>query len=286
MKQLWFLLITICIAFPVSAQQDTLLIHFDYNKSGITTSAAACIDSCLLSNKNRFTIQQIELYGHCDAIGSNRYNDSLSIARLAAAREYLLQKDMAPGIFARSNGFGKRQPLNSNTNETERLLNRRVEIIIHKTAVVPETTKAVVQQPTASSNLSDLIKDTATKVGSSIVLKNLNFLPGRHYLVQQSQPIVEELYTIMHDNPRLQIEIQGHVCCSASGSDGRDTDTNTWDLSVQRARHIYQLLVNAGIDPNRMRYTGFGGSRKLYPEEKTTMEQNLNRRVEIKILSK
>jgi flagellar motor protein MotB len=35
-----------------------------------------------------------------------------------------------------------------------------------------------------------------------------------------------------------------------------------------------------------MRYRGFGASKKIYPNDRVGYEQEMNRRVEIKILSK
>jgi outer membrane protein OmpA-like peptidoglycan-associated protein len=288
MKPVFALLTCLLFAGIASAQQpDTLRVHFIYNHSEITNRAAAIIDSCLQSNDKQYIIQQVELYGHCDSIGSHRYNDSLALARTASARQYLLAKNLSPVVFKQTGGFGKRQPLNSNTTEEERLLNRRVEIIIYKTTrPQPDTAKPVVEQPSATNALSDFIKDTTTKAGSSFILKNIHFQGGRHYLMPQSEPVLKELYAVLRDNPSLKIEIQGHVCCTAINTDGFDSDLRTVDLSVQRAKYIYQMLVRAGIEASRMRYKGFGGSRKISPVERNEEEKVVNRRVEIKILAK
>ena len=290
MKQnIFFLLVYGCMLGRLSAQQtDTLRVHFLYNQSGITSAAAITIDSCLLANKNQFNIQQIELYGHCDSIGSHSYNDSLSLTRVRAVKQYLLSKDVSEPTFTKTNGFGKRQPFNSNTTEVARLLNRRVEIIIYKLPVpkpdTPHITRVTTDHPPPT--LTEIIKDTATKVGSTFVLKNMNFIGGRHFLMPKSEPLLKELYQIMNDNPTLQIEIQGHICCEPPYLDGHDADLGTQDLSIQRAKYIFQSLVKMGIDASRMRYRGFGASRKLYPTDRIGMEQEMNRRVEIKILSK
>lgn len=118
------------------------------------------------------------------------------------------------------------------------------------------------------------------------MLENLNFEGGRHFLLEESMPILEELLKALQNNPTVTIEIQGYVCCTLGESDGLDLDLQTQDLSVQRAKAIYNFLVEKGIAANRLKYQGFGGSRKIYPYEQNEYERSRNRRVEIKILSK
>lgn len=266
------------------------MIHFDYNRSSITPRAAAVLDSFLQSNPVA-VIKQVSLTGHCDFIGSHAYNDSLSQQRVQSTRAYLLGKGLSPSLFGPSAGMGKRAPLLPAATDEARAINRRVAIVF---IIQAPLAVAAPQAPVAEADtnrktrydLSAIIKDTATKTGKTIVLPNLNFEPGRHYLLSGSYGILRELYRAMKDNPNLQIEIHGHICCISGGADGPDIDTGTSDLSVQRAKAIYTYLVNAGIAASRMQYKGFGSSQKLYPEEQTPWEQAKNRRVEIRIISK
>ena len=63
-----------------------------------------------------------------------------------------------------------------------------------------------------------------------------------------------------------------------------DNDTQTMNLSENRAKLIYDFLVREGIDGNRLQYKGYGSSRpKIYPET-TDEDKQANRRVEIKVL--
>ena len=90
----------------------------------------------------------------------------------------------------------------------------------------------------------------------------------------------------MQDNPKLEIEIQGHICCIPSG-DGPDFDEpGSMKLSVNRAKAIYGYLVHNGIDKSRLSYKGLGADYKLIWEERTEHDRETNRRVEIKILKK
>ena len=51
-------------------------------------------------------------------------------------------------------------------------------------------------------------------------------------------------------------------------------------------KSVYDFLISKGISKNRMTYIGLGVTSPLYSiPEKNVMEENANRRVEIKIIS-
>lgn len=278
MKPFLFLLLML---FSVTLySQQTIFIHFDFNKSFIRPQDAATLDSFFTSQRNT-NIIRIELYGHCDSVGNHTYNDALSARRVAATKNYLLSKGLNENLFTKDEGFGKRRPLNDNNTEEERLQNRRVEIIVqlnNSTTTTPTPTEN--KPPT----LTEIIKDTART--GNIILRNLNFQGGRHYLLPQSQPVLDELYKVMIDNPTLVIQIQGYVCCTPDNEDGLDIDLQTNDLSVQRAKAIYEHLIQRGIPAQRLAYKGFGGSKKIYKFENDEFERQENRRVELRILQR
>lgn len=275
------------------ASADTLLVHFPYNESRITPLAAIRLDSMLKAGPLT-AISGIRLAGHCDFIGSDQYNDALSLRRVEAVKAYLRNKGMGADQFIAAAGFGKRRPLELAGTDAARAINRRVLVIFGRHVIASNPPRIEVQQveiprieeTVAKTGLSATIRDTNTKAGSKLVLADLNFEPGRHFLLPGSYGILRELYRAMKDNPTLEIEIHGHICCISGGQDGEDIDTRLPNLSVQRAKAIYEFLVSAGIDKNRMQYKGFGSSQKLFPDERTPMEQTKNRRVEIKILRK
>ena len=272
-----------------SAQPNQLkTIHFEYNKYDLTTDGKGIIDS-FLKIVPPASITEIKLYGHCDSIGNNNYNDKLSLNRVATVRKYLQDNQIPAVIFKEEKGLGKRQPLNTNTTAEERFLNRRVEIYISytiekpKPEVIPDIVPPISK---IEKSLQQNINDTSTKTGTTIILKNMNFIGGRHVLLPQSVPVLLELLEALKQNPNLEIEIDGHICCIYGAEDGIDLDTGTPNLSVNRARAIYEYLLGHGIRKKRLSYKGFGHSMPLvYPEE-TEEKKTTNRRVEIKIVRK
>lgn len=284
------LLLSLFISFTITANAQTaekFTINFDFDKYHITPAAKQILDS-FIQTKPVTSIQKINLYGHCDAIGNHAYNDQLSINRVNAVKQYLLENSIHDNVIDTLNGFGKRLPLNNNSGEQERFINRRVEIIIQRKTEMESLSKDVKPDPAGKQEqtLTEKIKDSTTKTGTNIILKNMNFYGGRHILLPQSVPTLTELLNVLKENPTLEIEIQGHICCTPGPEDGLDIDTNTPNLSVNRARAIYEHLISNGIEKQRLSYRGFGHRRPLVYPEHTEERRTTNRRVEIKIIKK
>ena len=81
----------------------------------------------------------------------------------------------------------------------------------------------------------------------------------------------------MEENPKLKIEIQGHICCQLV--------TDVGDVSTARAKAIYNFLIRNKISRERMTFKGFGTSKPVHKiPERNEDEANENRRVEILIV--
>lgn len=276
----------LCILTPARSQvSDTVVVNFDFNRSDLKINASAIIDKYLSSIGENYIIETVSLSGYTDKIGSNGYNNRLSFKRVGAVKNYLVGKSVKPEMVISEKGLGKQFPLNDNSTEAFRAMNRRVEIVFSKNLVL-KSTQDFSTDAIKTDSLYDTIMDSSTTVGSKIILKNLNFIGGRDIPLSESYPSLNELLRIMKATPKLEIEIQGHVCCIAAGLDNYDRESKAMDLSVRRAKFVYNFLVTNGIDEDRMTYAGFGANQKLYPEEKNAMEQSLNRRVEIKLRKK
>lgn len=259
-------------------------VNFDFNKYSLTPEATSKLDSFLSSQKKPV---QVKLFGYCDNVGSDQYNDNLSNKRTAVVKEYLIKNGFSSNDILEEKGFGKRDPLNENITAFERYLNRRVEIKIFASTEKDVSTNDVSVVEAPPTTLTQKIEDTATKPGTIIELKNLNFYGGLHHILPQSVSIIQELIDAMKKNPTLEISIEGHICCQPGPGDGLDMETRTVSLSENRAKAIYDLLVQNGIDSKRLSYKGYGHQNPLIPfPEKTEQDRSTNRRVEIKIVKR
>ena len=276
MKALITGLVILCRMTGYSQQSFT--VHFDFNKYTLTKAAGLQLDSFLLAEKENLPSTLIQLSGHCDAIGSDSYNDKLSRQRIVFVKQYLLNNGIPAGNIGNQIAHGKRKPLNENKTEVERFLNRRVEISF---------VKVITTEPPGATSLKEKLADSAIKAGTNIVLRNINFVGGMHQFLPESTPMLEELLDAMNTYPTLIIRIDGHICCEATIDDGLDGETGLFNLSEARAKAVRDYLLANNIAASRVSYKGFGHSLPLYTyPEKTEDERIQNRRVEIKIIRK
>ena len=75
----------------------------------------------------------VTVAGHTDSTGSDSINQPLSERRAQSVASYLVQRGVASNRL-QTIGHGSRQPIASNSTETGRTQNRRVEILINPTA--------------------------------------------------------------------------------------------------------------------------------------------------------
>jgi outer membrane protein OmpA-like peptidoglycan-associated protein len=101
-------------------------IYFDFDKATFKTESYTELNKLEAMLAQNSTMN-VEIAGHTDAVGTKEYNQSLSLRRAQAVKNYLTKK----GIDARRVkpvGYGKSKPLASNDDEQGgRELNRRVE---------------------------------------------------------------------------------------------------------------------------------------------------------------
>lgn len=284
--------------FAIATDSTKIELHFAFNKYHLTASENDRLNSFINSfDSSKQTIKSILIYGHTDQIGSNNYNDILSLKRANEVALFLKQHNVSINLNKNLFGLGKRQLLTTLTSENERYLNRRVVVALlydnkQLPVIAAKTEKneepIAIGKPTEEKpryqKLADKIKDTALKVGDNIELPYLLFVGGMHDFLQISYPYLDELFYVMRDNPTLEIEIQGHVCCT-NEQDGLDFSTGRKNLSYARAKAVYDFLKTSGIDANRMSYKGYGHQFPI-TQERSEAEKTRNRRVEIKILKR
>ena len=106
-----------------------------------------------------------------------------------------------------------------------------------------------------------------------ITLYGILFDYDRATLQPSSDRQLQEVLTLLLDNPELTLEIQGHT-----DSDGSQ-DYNL-QLSGRRADSVLQYLALFGIDPTRLQARGYGASAPVAPND-TDENKAKNRRVEL-----
>ena len=111
------------VAEKVTLAADVL---FDFDKSVLKPEGKAKLDD--LANKVRaINLEVVIAIGHTESIGSDAYNQKLSVRRAEAVKAYLVSKGIEPNRIY-TEGKGKSQPIADNRTAEGRAKNRRVEI--------------------------------------------------------------------------------------------------------------------------------------------------------------
>ena len=101
---------------------------FDFGKASLSTAAKQNIDN-LAASLNKYPNTDILVVGHTDDVGSDSFNDNLSVQRANSVVAYAQSKGVNMGRLQAS-GKGESGPIASNDTDDGRAQNRRVEIVI------------------------------------------------------------------------------------------------------------------------------------------------------------
>lgn len=254
--------------------QEQFSVYFDSNKFDITKKEELKLKAWVEANT---TSKIVAINGYTDEVGSSGYNDTLAQNRVDFIFDFVKDKVKIRSDFkARSYG----ENFNQSQNKAE---NRKVTIYY------------ILEKDLANENVILGIKDTIyddeitddmpihekikrAKVGTKIILKEINFFQNTFAITPESNEALYDLLFVMQNNPNLKIQIQGHICC---------VDNDRKNLSLERAKQVRRFLVFKGVLEKRITVTGIGVREPLYPIPEANKEQAAaNRRVEIEILSK
>lgn len=99
---------------------------FDFGKSVLKPEGKAKLDD-LVSKVKSISLEVVIAVGHTDAVGSDTYNQKLSVARSEAVKAYLVSKGIDKNRIY-TEGKGETSPVADNKTKEGRAKNRRVEI--------------------------------------------------------------------------------------------------------------------------------------------------------------
>ncbi len=99
---------------------------FDFDKSVLKPEGKAKLDD-LVSKMSGINLEVIIAVGHTDSVGSDAYNQKLSVRRSEAVKAYLVSKGVEKNRVY-TEGKGEKQPVADNKTSEGRAKNRRVEI--------------------------------------------------------------------------------------------------------------------------------------------------------------
>jgi outer membrane protein OmpA-like peptidoglycan-associated protein len=281
------------IVSSISAQEQ-FSVYFDSNKFDLTTKEKQSLNNWISANKNN---KIVAIHGFTDEVGTTGFNDTLAQKRV----DFIFQNvknqiKIREDFKTRSFGESFNQSVNKAENRKvtifyilEKDLPREDEILGIKKVIKEEQPKPEIVYPeklvfeNPNGTKSEFKLDRVfmktmgeTKPGEKLKIENLNFIINTFAVVNESRVKMYELLLVLQRNPQMKIEIHGHLCCMP---------VDRTDLSTQRAKAIYNFLIQNEIDKSRLSYKGFGSTQPIYPlPEKSEEERAANRRVEILIV--
>jgi outer membrane protein OmpA-like peptidoglycan-associated protein len=242
----------------LSAQENPFQsVYFEFDKFALNkTQINSIIDIVKSATFSKY--DAIQLYGYCDDRGSEDYNDKLSNKRVATVQKILLSNGVPLHKIFICEGRG-RVILDKDTVknlEKTRYKNRRVDLVFIKNTVY----NSFPENP---------------KVGDLIILNTITFEMGSSILAAKAKRELDIIVLKLKKLKTLRFEIKGHVCCTSSKyTDAIDNETQKSDLSVNRAKNVFNYFRSKGISPYRMSYKGYGNQFPLGKGD------DLDRRVE------
>ena len=114
------------------------------------------------------------------------------------------------------------------------------------------------------------------EINKPIPLNNVNFEPNKTELLESSFAELQVVIDFLQKKPNINIEISGHT-------DNTGNNEANLILSRNRAKAVYDYLVQQGINSERLSYKGYGSSIPKVNND-TPDNRAINRRVEFKIV--
>jgi len=211
-------------------------VYFDTDEYFMGQTEKARLYS-FIKDLSKDRLLKIEISGFCDDVGAENYNLVLSQNRADAIKNVFSLLSFFPDKIASVDGKGE-VLLNvypSENPEIVRSLNRRVDVVV--SYLDPAATKTQASSP------------------GLIVLKNVHFITGYSYLTRGSKETLNRLVEYLKKES-FSFIIQGHVCCTDGVIDAIDKRTKERNLSVARAKFVYEYFLENGINIDRMSYEG------------------------------
>lgn len=113
-------------------------------------------------------------------------------------------------------------------------------------------------------------------VGITTTLENVFFDFDKYELKPESKTELNKVVQFLKSNSNLRIEIGGFT-------DNQGAAAYNMDLSVNRAKSVYDYLIQNGIEPSQISYKGYGQSQPVASNENEAGRAK-NRRIEFRVI--
>lgn len=242
--------------------RDSSSVYFENKKFEITEERLPETLKNILRDIKTRQIDSVVIKGYANYIGDTDTNYILSFKRAQeVARALKKVNDSVP--FA-VNAYGE---IDGSIE-----LNRRVDVFLYYQKIIGKQLE---------NNVPREIEVTVQKVIEKKVLEGIRFVRNRDIILKKSEPALFELLTYAIENENCDFVLYGHICCSPEPPevDAINLRTGSNTLSKDRAKAVYDYLVQNGVNSARLQYVGKAFTEPLGGEEPT-----LDMRVEVEVI--
>ena len=251
-------------------EEEVHSIFFEFDKYNLKEEQANAVVA-FVSKIDTSRIESVQIFGYCDDRGKDAYNYTLSTNRANTVKNKLIERGIKSKIIITLEGKGRimlDEDMQINVPEA-RSKNRRVDVVVNFKPIVIEDLKI----PGVYSTIK---KDRI--VGDRIYLDHVLFERGSSQLTYKAKKELDRIALELHKYKNIHFEIQGHVCCTPTfQKEAIDRDTKKRELSINRAKRVYNYFLMKRISKVRMSYKGYGNTQSL------KQGSTLDRRVELLI---
>ena len=251
-------------------EEEVHSIFFEFDKYNLKEEQANAVVA-FVSKIDTSRIESVQIFGYCDDRGKDAYNYTLSTNRANTVKDKLIEKGIKSKIIITLEGKGRimlDEDMQTNVPEA-RSKNRRVDVVVNFKPIVIEDLKI----PGVYSSIK---KDRI--VGDRIYLDHVLFERGSSQLSYKGKKELDRIALELHKYKNIHFEIQGHVCCTPTfQKEAIDRDTKKRELSINRAKRVYNYFLMKRISRTRMTFKGYGNTQSL------KKGSTLDRRVELLI---
>jgi outer membrane protein OmpA-like peptidoglycan-associated protein len=258
-----------CFTFG-QEEEEVHSIFFEFDKFNLKTEQADAVVT-FVSKIDTSRIESVQIFGYCDDRGKDAYNYTLSTNRANTVKNKLIERGIKSKIIITLEGKGRimlDEDMQTNVPEA-RSKNRRVDVVVNFKPIVIEDLKI----PGVYSTIK---KDRI--VGDRIYLDHVLFERGSSQLTYKAKKELDRIALELHKYKNIHFEIQGHVCCTPTfQKEAVDRDSKKRELSINRAKRVYNYFLMKRISKTRMTFKGYGNTQSL------KKGSTLDRRVELLI---
>ncbi|MCF1190375.1 OmpA family protein [Mangrovimonas sp. AS39] len=274
MKNLLFIWIFVCSFNALAQKEFNHVVYFETDQFDVPETERSRL-LLFISTLDTVDIERVSIYGFCDDRGSTNYNLDLSQKRANSIKTIFSNNELDDSKISNVDGKGEilLKVVQEENVEKIRGLNRKVEIIVHPYDPPRKEKKTT---PEEAQEFREIINGDL-KTGDKVTLNNILFKTGYTTLLPESKPVLDDIAKVLIERDDIYFTIQGHVCCTKYSRDAVDRKTKKRNLSLARAKYIYDYLAKSGVDKKRMKYVGL---RRKFP---LGGEAKFDRRVEILI---